>query len=142
MRPCSYTSITSPFGYRVSPTGGASTYHQGVDLDTGTGWPVVAARAGVVIFSGWGNAAGNYITIDHQDGFRSVYMHLSSRGVSVGQIVSAGQYIGATGSTGVSTGDHLHFGVLVGGVPVQPLEWLDSSWVKNNITSRLKTNVK
>jgi len=124
LRPCSYTSITSPFGYRTSPTTGASTYHQGVDLDTGTGWPVWATRAGVVIFSGWGNAAGNYITIDHQDGFRSVYMHLNSRSVSVGQIVSAGQTIGTTGSTGVSTGDHLHFGISYNGVYVNPCNYV------------------
>ena len=124
LRPCSYTSITSPFGPRVSPTTGASTYHQGVDLDTGTGWPVVASRAGVVIFSGWGNAAGNYVTIDHQDGFRSIYMHLNSRSVSAGQIVSAGQNIGTTGSTGVSTGDHLHFGISLNGVYVNPCNYV------------------
>ena len=124
LRPCSYTSITSPFGYRKSPTTGASTYHQGVDLDTGTGWPVWASRAGVVIFSGYGSAAGNYITIDHQDGFRSVYMHLNTRSVSVGQIVSAGQTIGTTGSTGVSTGDHLHFGIAYNGVYVNPCNYV------------------
>jgi len=124
LRPCSYTSITSPFGPRVSPTTGASTYHQGVDLDTGTGWPVVASRAGVVIFSGWGNAAGNYVLIDHQDGFRSIYMHLNSRSVSAGQIVSAGQNIGTTGSTGVSTGDHLHFGISLNGVYVNPCNYV------------------
>ena len=124
LRPCSYTSITSPFGPRVSPTTGASTYHQGVDLDTGTGWPVVASRAGVVIFSGWGSAAGNYVTIDHQDGFRSIYMHLNSRSVSAGQIVSAGQNIGTTGSTGVSTGDHLHFGISLNGVYVNPCNYV------------------
>ena len=124
LRPCSYTAITSPFGYRTAPTTGASTYHQGVDLDTGTGWPVWATRAGVVIFSGWGNAAGNYITIDHQDGFRSVYMHLNSRNVSVGQIVSAGQQIGTTGNTGVSTGDHLHFGISYNGVYVNPCNYV------------------
>jgi len=120
VRPCSYTSITSPFGYRVSPTTGASTYHQGVDLDTGTGWPVVAARAGTVTVAGWGNAAGNYVQINHHDGFSSIYMHLSSIGVRAGQNVSAGQYIGATGSTGVSTGDHLHFGISLNGVYVNP----------------------
>ena len=124
LRPCSYTSITSPFGPRKSPTTGASTYHQGVDLDTGTGWTVVASRAGVVIFSGWGSAAGNYVTIDHQDGFRSTYMHLSSRSVSTGQIVSAGQQIGLTGSTGVSTGDHLHFGIALNGVWVNPCNYV------------------
>ena len=122
--PCSYTSITSPFGYRVSPTTGASTYHQGVDLDTGTGWSVVAAKAGTVTVAGWGKAAGNYVQINHHDGFSSIYMHLSSIGVSAGQHVSAGQYIGATGSTGVSTGDHLHFGISLNGVYVNPCSYV------------------
>ena len=124
VRPCSYTSITSPFGYRQSPTSGASTYHQGVDLDTGTGWPVVAAKAGTVSVAGWGKAAGNYVQINHHDGFTSIYMHLSSIGVSAGQHVSAGQYIGATGSTGVSTGDHLHFGIALNGVYVNPCSYV------------------
>ena len=122
--PCSYTSITSPFGYRVSPTTGASTYHQGVDLDTGTGWTVVAAKAGTVSIAGWGNAAGNYVKINHHDGFSSIYMHLSVIGVSAGQHVSAGQYIGKTGSTGVSTGDHLHFGIALNGVYVNPCNYV------------------
>lgn len=122
--PCSYTSITSPFGYRESPTTGASTYHQGVDLDTGTGWSVVASRGGVVTIAGFSSSAGNYVQIDHGDGFRSVYMHLSSYSVSVGQIVSAGQYIGATGSTGISTGDHLHFGISLNGVYVNPCNYV------------------
>ena len=122
--PCSYTSITSPFGPRVSPTTGASTYHQGVDLDTGTGWPVVAAKAGTVTVAGWGSAAGNYVQIDHHDGFKTIYMHLSSYSVRAGQNVSAGQYIGATGSTGVSTGDHLHFGVQLNGVYVNPCSYV------------------
>lgn len=122
--PCSYTSITSPFGYRVAPTTGASTYHQGVDLDTGTGWPVVATRAGIVSFAGWGNAAGNWVKINHQDGFTSVYMHLSAISVSNGQVVSAGQQIGLTGSTGVSTGDHLHFGIALNGVFVNPCNYV------------------
>ena len=124
VRPCSYTSITAPFGNRVSPTSGASTYHQGVDLDTGTGWPVVAAKAGVVSFSGYGSAAGNYITIDHGDGVRSIYMHLNSRSVTAGTIVSAGQNIGTTGATGVATGDHLHFGISVNGVYVNPCNYV------------------
>ena len=124
VRPCSYTSITSPFGNRVSPTTGASTYHQGVDLDTGTGWPVVAAKAGIVTVAGFGSAPGNYVQIDHQDGFKSIYMHLSSYCVSVGQVVSAGQQIGATGATGVATGDHLHFGIQLNGVYVNPCNYV------------------
>lgn len=122
--PCSYTSITSPFGYRESPTAGASTYHQGVDLDTGTGWSVVASRGGVVTIAGYADAPGFYVQIDHGDGFRSVYMHLSVVGVSVGQIVSTGQYIGATGKSGIATGDHLHFGISLNGVYVNPCSYV------------------
>lgn len=118
--PCSYTSITSPFGYRNAPTAGASTYHQGVDLDTGTGWTVVAAKAGTVVAATYGSAAGNYVKIDHHDGFTSIYMHMNSYCVSVGQNVSAGQQIGTTGATGVATGDHLHFGITLNGVYVNP----------------------
>ena len=122
--PCSYTSITSPFGNRNSPTSGASSYHQGVDLDTGTGDPVYASRAGVVTVAGWGNAAGNYVQINHQDGFSSIYMHLSSFCVSAGQIVSAGELIGLTGATGITTGDHLHFGISYNGVYVNPCNYV------------------
>ena len=122
--PCSYTSITSPFGNRKSPTAGASSYHQGVDLDTGTGDPVYATRAGVVTIAGWGNAAGNYVQINHQDGFSSIYMHLRDYCVSAGQIVSAGQLIGATGATGITTGDHLHFGISYNGVYVNPCNYV------------------
>ena len=122
--PCSSTSITSPFGYRKAPTSGASTYHQGVDLDTGTGWPVVAARAGVVIAAGYNGSAGNYVKIDHRDGFTSIYMHLNSFCVSAGQIVSAGENIGTTGATGTATGDHLHFGITLNGVYVNPCNYV------------------
>ncbi len=123
LRPCSYTSITSPFGPRVSPTTGASTYHQGVDLDTGTGWSVVASRAGTA-YTAYGNAAGNYVTIDHHDGFKSIYMHLNGFAIKNGTNVSAGQLIGYTGSTGVSTGDHLHFGISKNGVFVNPCNYV------------------
>lgn len=122
--PCSYTSITSPFGNRTSPTAGASSYHQGVDLDTGTGDPVYATRAGVVTIAGWGNAAGNYVQINHQDGFSSIYMHLKDYCVSAGQIVSAGEKIGRTGATGIATGDHLHFGISYNGVYVNPCNYV------------------
>lgn len=117
--PCSYTSITSPFGYRESPTTGASTYHQGVDLDTGTGWPVYATRAGIAT-TAYSSSAGNYVIVDHQDGYKSVYMHLSGFSVSSGTIVSTGQQIGLTGATGIATGDHLHFGISYNGVYVNP----------------------
>jgi len=123
VRPCSYTSITSPFGQRVSPTTGASTFHQGVDLDTGTGWSVVAARAGTA-YTSYSGTAGNYVTIDHHDGFKSIYMHLNGFAIGSGTNVSAGQLIGYTGSTGVSTGDHLHFGISLNGVWVNPCNYV------------------
>ena len=122
--PCNYTSITSAFGNRTSPTAGASSYHQGVDLDTGTGWTVVASRVGIVSVAGSNRSAGNYVQIDHQDGFRSIYMHLNSYCVSAGQIVSAGQTIGTTGSSGITTGDHLHFGISYNGLYVNPCAYV------------------
>jgi len=122
--PVSYSSVTSPFGNRTSPTAGASSYHQGIDLDTGTGDPVVAAKAGVVIAATYNGTAGNYVKIDHRDGFTSIYMHLSSTCVSTGSIVSAGQMIGRTGATGVATGDHLHFGITQNGVYVNPANYI------------------
>ena len=125
MVPCAYSSITSPFGNRVSPTTGASTYHQGVDLDSTTGTPVVASRAGVVVIAGWGNAAGHYVKIDHRDGFSSIYMHLDSYSVSTGQMVSQGQQIGRVGATGITTGDHLHFGIAYNGAYVNPCAYVN-----------------
>ncbi len=122
--PTSARVISSPFGYRKSPTSGASTYHQGIDIDGNTGDAVWAAKAGTVIIAGYGNAAGNYVKIDHRDGTTSIYMHLNSISVRSGQNVSAGTTIGTMGSTGVSTGDHLHFGITVGGVYVNPCNYV------------------
>ncbi len=122
--PTTTRRISSPFGNRVSPTSGASTYQQGIDIDGNTGDPVWAARAGVVIVAGWSNKAGNYVQIDHQDGFRSIYMHLNSISTRSGAVVGAGTSIGTMGSTGVSTGDHLHFGISVNGVYVNPMSYV------------------
>ncbi len=122
--PTTARRISSAFGYRDQPTAGASTYHQGIDIDGNTGDPVWAARAGVVTIAGWGSAAGNYVKIDHRDGFSSIYMHLNSYCVSAGQMVSAGQTIGVMGSTGVSTGDHLHFGIAKNGAFVNPCSYV------------------
>ena len=85
----------------------------------------MATRAGIVTVAGYGSAAGNYVQINHQDGFSSIYMHLSSYCVSSGQIVSAGQLIGRTGATGVATGDHLHFGISYNGVYVNPCNYVN-----------------
>ena len=120
IRPCSYTMLTSPFGYRDAPTEGASTYHQGVDLAGPEGTPIVAARSGTVTIAQYSNSAGYYVTINHGDGFSSVYMHMTTYTVSVGQTVSRGQVIGYVGSTGISTGPHLHFGIMYNGGYVNP----------------------
>ena len=125
IRPCSYVMMTSPFGYRTPPTGGASSYHQGVDLAGPEGTPIYAARSGRVTIAGWGNAAGYYVTINHLDGFSSIYMHLSSYVVSSGTTVSQGQLIGYMGNTGVSTGSHLHFGIAYNGAYVNPAAYVN-----------------
>ena len=120
IRPCNYVMLTSPFGYRDAPTAGASTYHQGVDLAGPEGTPIVAARSGTVTIARYSNSAGYYVTINHGDGYSSVYMHMTTYTVSVGQQVSQGQVIGYMGSTGISTGSHLHFGIMLNGAYVNP----------------------
>ncbi len=118
--PCSYVRVSSPFGDRDAPTAGASTNHKGVDLSAPEGTPIYATRAGVVTIARWSNSAGNYVTINHGDGFSSVYMHMTNYVVSAGQAVSQGQLIGYVGSTGISTGPHLHFGIAYNGTYVNP----------------------
>ena len=124
LRPCSYTYMSSPFGFRTSPTAGASSYHQGVDLAAPAGTPVYATRSGIVTANTYSGTAGNYITINHGDGFSSIYMHLASTVVSSGQAVSAGQLIGYVGRTGVATGYHLHFGIAYNGAYVNPCAYV------------------
>ena len=124
LMPCSYTKLTSPFGNRVSPTAGASTYHQGVDLAAPQGTPVYASRAGRVTVAGYGSAAGYYVSINHLDGYSTMYMHLNNYVVSSGQTVSAGQLIGYVGRSGVATGYHLHFGIAYNGAYVNPANYI------------------
>lgn len=113
--------ITSYFGNRNSPTAGASSYHQGIDIAIAAGTPIVAAKAGTVVTASYSAGAGNYVMINHGDGVFTVYMHASSLAVSVGKKVAQGDLIAYVGSTGVSTGNHLHFGISVNGVYVNPL---------------------
>ena len=122
--PCSYRKLTSAFGYRDAPTSGASTYHQGVDLAGPEGTPIYASRGGTVTTATFGSAAGYYVTINHGDGFSSVYMHMTHYVVSKGAKVSQGQLIGYMGSTGVSTGSHLHFGISYNGKYVNPANYI------------------
>lgn len=116
--------ITDYFGPRESPTAGASSNHMGIDIGCSYGVPIAAADAGVVTIAEWGESGGNYVMIDHGNGFVTMYLHNSSLAVSVGDVVSQGQTIAYAGSTGYSTGTHCHFSVFLNGSYVNPLDYL------------------
>ena len=123
--PCpSYTRISSYFGPRPQPTAGASTNHKGVDLAAPYGAAILASAAGVVTTSTYSKSAGNYIVVAHGNGMSTVYMHCSALLVSVGETVEQGEKIAKVGSTGYSTGNHLHFGVIKNGSYVNPLNYI------------------
>ncbi len=123
--PCpSSHRITSGFGPRSQPTAGASTNHKGIDIGASTGSAIIASASGVVTTATYSSSAGNYVVISHGGGISTVYMHCSALYVSVGQSVSQGETIAAVGSTGYSTGPHLHFGVIVNGSYVNPLGYV------------------
>jgi murein DD-endopeptidase MepM/ murein hydrolase activator NlpD len=117
--------LTSPFGERDHVMGGGGTqFHAGIDLSVPTGTPVQAAQEGVVVFAGYNGAYGKAVKVDHPNGFSTLYAHNSRILVHVGQTVKAGQVICLSGSTGRSTGPHLHFEVHKDGWPVDPLHYL------------------
>jgi murein DD-endopeptidase MepM/ murein hydrolase activator NlpD len=114
-------ALTSGFGPRRHPIFGVVRMHNGVDIAAPWGTPVRAAAPGTVLFAGWFGGYGKLVVLDHGGGVTTLYGHLSSIGVAVGQRVRAGQVIGRVGSTGYSTGPHLHFEIRVDGRPVDPL---------------------
>lgn len=123
--PCPSSSrITSGFGGRESPTEGASSNHQGIDIGAPTGSNIVAAADGTVTISTYSYSAGNYIMLNHGGGVSTVYMHCSQLLVSAGDTVKQGQVIAKVGSTGYSTGPHLHFGVRLNGSYVNPAKYV------------------
>ena len=123
--PCpSSTRVTSDYGTRVSPMSGASSNHKGIDIGASAGADIIAAADGTVTAASYSSVAGNYVMIDHGGGLYTVYMHASSLLVSPGQTVSAGDVIAKVGSTGISTGSHLHFGVSLNGSYVSPWSYL------------------
>lgn len=123
--PClGYTRISSEFGWRPQPLPGASTNHKGIDFAAPTGTPIYAAAGGTVTSAGYSGNAGRMITINHGNGLITMYMHCSELYVSSGQKVSKGQNIAAVGSTGNSTGPHLHFQVMLNGTPQNPHKYL------------------
>ncbi len=121
--PC-WGRLSSGFGRRKAPKRGASTYHKGIDLAVPIGTAVMASCGGTVTRAGWGSGYGYCVYIQHPDGKSTRYGHLSKVLVKAGQTVSQGQKIALSGNTGVSTGPHLHFEILVGGVQVNPLKYL------------------
>lgn len=122
--PCRYKLLTSAWGYRPNPTGPGTEFHDGVDLANDTGTPIYAARSGYVHAAGWGKNLGNYVTLNHQDGFKSQYLHMTHYVVKTGDWVNQGQLIGYMGSTGRSTGPHLHFSIYYNGSSVNPANYI------------------
>ncbi|MEC3852709.1 M23 family metallopeptidase [Paenarthrobacter ureafaciens] len=124
--PLDTLSTASPFGYRISPlTGGSGDFHRGQDFVAQCGTAVHAAAAGKVTFAGWHEyGGGNRVVVDHGNGLETTYNHLSSFNVKVGDTVSRGDTVALSGTTGASTGCHLHFEVQVNGEVVDPMGWL------------------
>ena len=125
--PCpGYSSISSDYGYRIHPIYGTQRFHSGIDMAASYGTPILAAYAGQVVAASYDASMGNYVMISHGDTLFTVYMHCSALYVSKGQEVSAGQKIASVGSTGASTGPHLHFSVRKNGQYVSPWPYLGS----------------
>ena len=123
--PVSGYTLTSPFGMRIHPVLGYARMHNGIDMACPQGTPIYATRAGRVTTASYqAGGAGNYVSINHLDGFSSIYMHMTHYVVSPGQNVAQGQLIGYVGSTGISTGPHLHFGISYAGTYVNPLAYI------------------
>jgi murein DD-endopeptidase MepM/ murein hydrolase activator NlpD len=117
-----------------------NAYHLGFDLSVTKRYPVEAANNGIVSFVGDLGIYGNTVIIDHGLGLATLYSHLSSSDVNVGDKINKGQPIGKTGETGLAVGDHLHFAVYLHGAPVLPLEWWDAKWIKDNIQAKLDSS--
>ncbi len=124
LKPISGGRMSSGFGKRKAPKRGASTYHKGIDWATPVGTAVCASSGGTVVRAGWGSGYGYVVMIEHPDGKQTRYGHLSKILVKTGQAVKQGQKIALSGNTGVSTGPHIHFEILVNGVQVNPLKYM------------------
>ena len=123
--PVPYYTLTSAFGMRTHPVLGYKRMHNGIDMACASGTPIYATRSGTVTVASYqAGGAGNYVSINHGDGFSSIYMHMTHYIVYAGQQVSKGQVIGYVGSTGISTGPHLHFGISYAGTYVNPLAYI------------------
>lgn len=122
--PIKYTAVTSTYGYRTDPVYGGKRFHYGVDLAAPQGRPIYASRSGKVTTAAHDSSCGYYVQINHGDGYKSIYMHMTHYIVKKGQQVSRGEVIGYCGSTGKSTGPHLHFGISYNGSYVNPANYI------------------
>jgi murein DD-endopeptidase MepM/ murein hydrolase activator NlpD len=123
-RPVRNVRISSAFGWRKSPVTGLRSFHGGVDFPASTGTEVVASRDGKVVDVGTDSWYGKYVIIDHSGGYRTFYAHLDATVVELNEVVSSGKIIGRVGSTGMSTGPHLHFEIRMDGIPRDPVRHL------------------
>lgn len=122
--PCKYKRVSSEFGYRIHPITGKRSLHEGIDLANAVGTEIYAAKSGVVEDVGYNDSMGNFVLINHGNGFKSIYMHLTKYCVKQNQNVETGELIGYMGSTGESTGSHLHFGISKNGQYVNPRNYV------------------
>ena len=118
-----YYNLSSLFAGRIHPITGKPQHHTGIDIPAPSGTDILAAKSGVVTTSTYNNSYGNYVVVSHSDGTSTLYAHMSRRGVSKGEVVTQGQYIGDVGTTGSSTGNHLHLEVRVNGSRVDPINY-------------------
>jgi len=122
--------ISSPFGMRKHPIKKVNKAHEGVDISSSKGDSILAAASGVVEYSGYNSGYGYHVIIDHENGYRTLYAHSSKLLVKKGELVIKGQKIALVGSTGLSTGPHLHFEIRIGNTPVDPTQYIDFSSVR------------
>lgn len=116
--------ISSGFGWRINPITGGKEFHEGLDIATQSGNPIRAPSNGIVSYAGWESGFGNTVVIDHGYGITTLYGHMSKIEVKTGEIVKRGQTIGLVGDTGFSTGPHVHYQVMINGIPVNPMRYL------------------
>ena len=121
--PSSWNTLSSLFGSRIHPITGKPNNHTGIDIPASKNTNIYAAKSGVVTTSTYNSSYGNYVVVSHSDGTSTLYAHMNKRAVSKGQTVSQGQVIGYVGTTGSSTGNHLHFEIRVNGNRVDPVDY-------------------
>lgn len=119
--------VSSPFGMRMHPIKKVKKVHEGVDISSSKGDPIRASASGIVIYSGYSSGYGKYVIIDHKNGYSTIYAHASKLLVKSGDKVDKGQKIALVGSTGLSTGPHLHFEIRIDDIPVNPIEYVNFS---------------